>query len=90
MDKLNLYYPTKIKTLDEIQNINMLYILNNTHYIKCGCSKLFIQNNQPPAVIRCRYLKHLDSKKHYEKKFYDIEDIKKKLSLNLKININCG
>lgn len=84
MDKLNLYYPTKIKTLDEIQNINMLYILNDTYYIKCGCGKLLYSNYGAPAIIRSRFIKHNNSSKHLIKKCYEIQDIKNILSLNLK------
>jgi len=76
MNNINLYYPVKINSKEEIKNINMLYIFNNTHYILCSCGKLFYSNNRPPATIRRRYLTHIENNKHHNKKYYTIQEIK--------------
>lgn len=85
MSNINLYYPVKINSKDEIKNIEILYKFQNTYYIKCSCGKLLYSNYGPPATIRNRFIKHNNSSKHLIKKCYEIEDIKNILSLNLKI-----
>lgn len=84
MNNINLYYPVKIYSKDEIKDIEILYKFQDTYYILCSCDKLFYSNYGPPATIRRRFLLHNESRKHQNKKCYEIDEIKYIVSLNPK------
>jgi hypothetical protein len=88
MDIQKLYYPLKINSKDEIKEINILYKLEDTHYILCCCSKLFYSTNYSPSVIRSRFIKHNDSKHKFVANYLSIDEIKLALKLISNNNID--